>query len=111
LAKKNRRLKRTIQRGAPKLRLEITIPDQLYGQAKQAAQISGLSVESFVLEAVQLHLDEEDDSVIQRMFTPERLALIAEAKSEMDAGLKLTPEQAREDFAKKKADWIKAHKK
>jgi hypothetical protein len=89
---------------------EIRIPDEVYRQAAQAADAQHVSLEDFVTEILQLHL-QEGDAAIQRMFTPERLAHIAKAEAEIDAGLGLTPQQARADFATKRAEWLRANQR
>ena len=50
-----------------------------------------------------------EDEAIQRMFTPERLAHIAKADAQIDAGRSFTPEQVGEHFAKKHAAWTLTH--
>lgn len=79
---------------------EVRIPDQVYEQAMRAAEAQHVTVEQFVTEAVQLHL-QDDQAEIQGMFTPERLAHIATAQGEIDAGQGITFEEWRADFAAK----------
>ena len=50
-----------------------------------------------------------EDEAIQRMFTPERLAHIAKADAQIDAGEFFTPEQVDEHFTKKHTAWLLAH--
>lgn len=55
-------------------------------------------------ELVQ-RIDIDEDEAIQRMFTPERLAQIAKADAEIDAGLGLTIDQADARLAANRAKW------
>jgi len=87
---------------------EIRIPDEVYHQAAQAAEARHVSLEAFVTETLQLRLRDED-AAIQKMFTPERLAHIAKAQAQIKAGQSFTPEEARADFAAKRAEWLEAN--
>jgi predicted transcriptional regulator len=51
-----------------------------------------------------------EDEAIQRMFTPERLAVIDEALAEVKAGKFFTAAQVDEHFAQKDAAWIQSHR-
>ena len=59
----------------------VSLPDPLYAHAQRAAEANGLSVEAYVLEAVQLFL--EEDAPVR--LTPEQVAIIAQAEADVDA--------------------------
>jgi len=64
---------------------EVPLPDSLYRQAALAAQAHNLSVEAYVAEAVQLHLQDDPEEMDQR-FTPaviEHLDRIAESRGKL----------------------------
>jgi len=81
----------------------VPIPDPLYVEAQRAAAASGLSVEAYVQEAVQVHIDE--DGPIR--LTPEQVDIIAKAEADIDAGNFFTAPQMREYFNQKKSAWTR----
>ena len=86
---------------------QVRIPDEVYRQAAEAAEAQHVSVEEFVTETLQLRLQDTDDAAIQRMFTPERLALIAAAQAEIDSGQGISFEQWRSEFDFQRAARLK----
>ena len=67
-----------------------------------------LSVEQFVTEAVRLHLEEAArDAAIQEMFTSARIARIAAAKAQVDAGHGLSLDESKTDFEAKRAEFLR----
>jgi hypothetical protein len=54
-------------------------------------------------------IDWDKDDTVQRMFTPERLALIAAADADIDAGLGLTPDAASKKLAANREEWLSAN--
>lgn len=88
------------------MRVEFTVPDGI-GQDLMARIVAVTEKISRHPEfAAEIPLDEDDD--IQRMFTPERLADIAQADEEIDAGESFTSEQVRDHFAQRQAAWNQA---
>jgi hypothetical protein len=83
---------------------DIPIPDSLYQQATQAAQAHHVSVETFVVEAVQLRLQDEP-----LRLSPEQVAIIRQSQAEIKAGKGLTMEQVETRLATKKAEWLAAN--
>jgi len=79
----------------------VPLPDPLYVAAQRVAAASGRSVETYVLEALALKL--EEDAPIQ--LTSEQVARIANAEVEIDAGNFSTLDEVREYFNKKQSAW------
>ena len=86
----------------------ISLPDPLYSEAEHAAAASGLSVESFVVEAVRLYLDGGQDNLDHR-FTPDVIAALDRAAAQADAGEVLTFEQYDREFQEKRDGWLREH--
>ena len=42
------------------MRVEVTIPDQIYRQVQRVVEESGVSLDRFISEAVENHLDDEE---------------------------------------------------
>jgi hypothetical protein len=62
------------------------------------------SVETFVVEAVQLRLQDEP-----LRLSPEQVAIIRQSQAEIKAGKGLTMEQVETRLATKKAEWLAAN--
>jgi hypothetical protein len=88
------------------MRLEVSIPDQLVGQAQRAASEIGVSFDRFVTEAVQLHLEDEHP---EPKPTPELIAKLRNAEAEIDAGKGMTMAQVEQSLAAKRAAWLQAN--
>lgn len=82
----------------------VHIPAPLYIEAQHVAAASGLSVEAYVQEALQLHL--EQDAPVR--LTPEQAAIIATAEADIDAGNLFTADQMREYYTQKKPAWTQS---
>ncbi len=86
----------------------ITLSDKSYEIARRRAAESGFaSVEEYVVHLLQTQIDEEN---LDHLFTPERLAHIDRAASEIDAGLGITLEEFDVHFAKLKDQWLRRNK-
>lgn len=48
------------------MRLEVTIPDQVYNQAQRVAVETGVSFDRFVSKPVELHLDDDPRAPFRR---------------------------------------------
>jgi hypothetical protein len=79
----------------------VSIPEPLYTQAQRVAVASGMSIEAFVLEALQLRIEEDGPIKLSK----DQAEIIARAEAEIDAGNFLTAQQVREHFTQKKAAW------
>ena len=79
--------------------LNIQLPEPLYDGAAQAAASAGLSLEAFVLDAVQSRV-EDDTGVPDSFFTPQIVAEIDAAIVEADKGGSLTVAETWEELAK-----------
>lgn len=79
----------------------VSLPDPLYAEAQRAASASGMSVEAYVQEAVQVQI--EEDAPIR--LTPEQVAVIAQAEADIDAGLGLSLEDVRAELAAHRLTW------
>lgn len=89
------------------MRLEINIPDNTREdlKARLIDITERLSARPELAEEIEL----DEDAAIQRMFTPDRLAHIARADAEIDAGNFFTAEQVDEHFKQKHSAWIQTH--
>lgn len=85
------------------MRLDITLPDQLYSETQRAAIAAGVSVDRFIVEAIALHAKEESGPVA----TPELIASLHAAQAEIDAGQGLTIEEVRVELSAKRDEWLK----
>ncbi|HEY3780670.1 MAG TPA: hypothetical protein VGL56_06275 [Fimbriimonadaceae bacterium] len=81
---------------------EIRIPDHIYKQATLAAQTHHVSLEEFVIEALQIHAQNDHPSV---KLSPEQIAIIRQGQAEIKTGKFLTSEQIKSDLAANRAAW------
>ncbi len=78
----------------------IQISDQLYQNVLRQATANGFAdVEGFVTDMLEQQVAEPEN--FDYLFTPERLAEIAEAVAEMDAGKGIPAEQVHDYFRRK----------
>lgn len=87
----------------------VRLPDPLYMEAHRAASANGVSIESFVADAVQLHLHDEPDGNQRVVLTAEQVNIIERGRSDIRAGKGLTMDQVERDLAAKKAEWLEAN--
>jgi hypothetical protein len=82
------------------MRLEINIPDSTRPavKARLTKLVHELSARPELVEDIQMN-DDAQAAAIQRLFTPERLAIIDAADRDIDAGNGLTLEQLDERLA------------
>ncbi|HEY3780551.1 MAG TPA: DUF1778 domain-containing protein [Fimbriimonadaceae bacterium] len=85
----------------------IRIPEGLYTEVAKAAAARHLSIEDFVLEAVQLHIRDVVDNAPPLRLSEEQLAAVREGQAQVEAGMVLTMDQVRENLAKLKADYLR----
>lgn len=88
------------------MRLEVTIPDQLFDQAQRVAVERGVSFDRFLSEAVEFRLEEEPAVPVP---TPELIAALRKAEADIRAGHGLTMAQVEESLAERKAAWLQAN--
>ena len=87
----------------------ITIPDHLYVEVQRAAEASGVSVDYFVSEALQLHLGDEHYELDAPKLTPSQVAGGRKARASIAAGKGLTMAQVEQNLAARKAAWLQAN--
>lgn len=84
---------------------QIHITEQLYKAAERRAAESGCStVDEYVAKVVSHDLGEAAEN-LDHLFTPERLAHIDKANSEIEAGKYFTSEEVDTELAKRRAEW------
>lgn len=87
----------------------IHLTDELYREAQRRASEAGFdSVDAYVANIVQLAL--EDTDAVERLFTPERLALIDRAAADIEAGLGLNRGQVENELVRRKHQWLRQQK-
>jgi predicted transcriptional regulator len=86
----------------------VQIPDPLYVELQRAAEANGVTVESFVREAVQLYLHEKPETGSIQL-TPRQVAIIRKGQAEIKAGKFLTSEQVKAELNADKAAWLQAN--
>jgi len=80
---------------------EIHLTENLYQQARQRAVDLGFNgVDDYVADMLRHDLDETEN--FDRLFTPERMAHIEQARKQADAGQVYTSEQVWEHFERKR---------
>jgi hypothetical protein len=84
---------------------EIRIPDHVYQQAAQAALAHHLSLEDFIIEAVQLHAKAEPENH-DHIFTPKVIAELDAAAEEARNGKSFSGKQVDDYLAENKAAWL-----
>ena len=90
------------------MRLEVIIPDQLFSEAQRMAEQTGVSLDRFVSEAVELHLGDEFCGPTPR---PELISSLRKAEDDVRAGNGLTMAQVEESLAAKRAAWLQANQR
>ena len=90
------------------MRVEVTIPDQVYSEAQRLAVESGVSFDRFISEAVELRLDDEPTGPVP---TPELIAALRRAKDDVMVGNGRTMAQVEESLAAKRAEWLQANRR
>ena len=88
---------------------EIQMNEELFNAAQRRAVESGYAnVDEYIADVVAEDLTEmgSDDTDLQHLFTPERMAIILAAAEEVKAGKFYTTEQAEVEFAKYREQWL-----
>lgn len=87
---------------------EVRIPDHVYQQVSQAARDQHVSLEEFVTEALQLHL-QDDAEDYNHLFTPEVIAQLDAAAADVRAGKSFTGKEVDEFLAENRKEWLEKH--
>ena len=85
---------------------QVQLDDQVFKVAQRRAADAGYSsVDEYIADVV---VHQSDDN-IDHLFTPERLAHIDQAEADIKAGKSYTSEQANEELAKRRAEWLQTN--
>ena len=85
---------------------QVNLSDQLFQEAQRRAAESGFaSVDEYVADLLSLDLGPTEN--LDAFFTPERLALIERASSQIAAGECFSAEQADQELARRRAEWLR----
>jgi hypothetical protein len=87
---------------------EIRIPDHVYQQATRAAQAHHLSLEEFVIEALELHAQDEPDNH-DNIFTPQVIAELDAAAAEAREGKNIPLEEFQAQRPQWRQEWLNNH--
>lgn len=85
------------------MRLQVTIPDQLFIEAHRVAEEAGVSFDYFVSEAVAHHLESELGGP---PVSPELITALRKAQSDVLSGGGKTISEVRENLATNRAAWL-----
>lgn len=84
----------------------VQLTDELFQEAERRAQAAGFeSVDEYIADFLQQDLSSAEN--LGHLFTPERLAHIDKAASDIKAGRFYTPEQVDAYLAETKASWLR----
>ena len=86
------------------MRLEVTIPDQVYRQTQRIAVENGVSMDRFVSDAVALDLEDKPEPPLR--LTTDQIAAVRRSQAEIKAGNGRTLAQVEESLAARKATWL-----
>lgn len=85
---------------------QIQLDERLYQEAQRRAFAAGFeSVDAYVADVLQQDLGDAEN--LDRLFTPERLALVDRSAALLAAGQGLTAEQAEAALAKRRDEWLR----
>ena len=84
----------------------VALSEPLYDQAARAAAAKGLSLETFIAEAVERSLHEEFNETMESFFTHSVISEIMDAALEARTGPNLSPDQVEAHFNAKKQSWL-----
>lgn len=86
------------------MRLEVTLPDPLYGELERVSTQTGVSFDRIIREAVQLHL--YDVGHKRLTLTDSQTEKVRQTLAEVKAGKFLTLDQMEERQAATRAAWL-----
>ena len=85
----------------------VNVSNELYQLIQQSALNAGFAnVDDYVAEVLSCGFPNDTEN-FDHLFTPERMAQIAQSEREMDAGHFYTMEQADAELAKRKENWLR----
>jgi len=88
------------------MRLEVSIPHQIYRQAQRIAVENGVSMDRFVSDAMALHLDDNPEPPLK--LTVEQIAAVRRSQAEIKSGSGRTLAQVEVSLAERRAAWLQA---
>lgn len=86
----------------------VPLSDSLFERAQLAAAASGLSLEHFVAEAIQVHLMDDAGELSSR-FTPGVISALDRAASQADSGQMMTFGEYQERERSAREQWRRKH--
>ena len=102
-----RKISRQIISGVPMP--QVQLDDQVFRVAQRRAADGGYSsVDEYVAD-VLAHDTMSDADDIDHLFTPARLAHIDAAEADIKSGKIFTTDQADDELAKRRAEWLRTH--
>jgi len=85
---------------------QVNLDDHAYQTAQRRAAAAGFaSVDEFLTDLLVNGNDVETPD-IDHLFTPERMAIIYRADAQVEAGDFYTSEEAKEELAKRREEWL-----
>jgi|GEM_PF-2063993 len=90
------------------MRLEVTIPDQLFANAQRAAEKTGLSMEAFLNGALEDRVEASHEDSSPLVLSPEQIASVLAADEQIRKTGGLTMAEVEKNLAAKKAQWLKS---
>jgi len=88
---------------------QVQLDDEVFKVAQRRAADAGYpSVDAYVADVVVHDASDEIDN-LDHFFTPERLAHIDSADADIKSGKFVTSEQADEELAKRRAEWLRTN--
>ena len=85
--------------------VHLQLSDQVYDRAMRRALEAGFnSVDEFIAEVVTDELVDDSEN-LDRLFTPERLAMIDAAALQINRGQFLTAQDADVELARRRMEW------
>ncbi len=86
---------------------QVNLNDQIYQEAQRRASEAGFACVDEFIEDVLHHDFQGETENLDFLFTPERLAYIDRSAAQIDAGHYFTQQQATEELAKRRAQWLR----
>jgi len=88
---------------------QVQLDDQVFKVAQRRATDAGYpSVDAYIADVV-VHDTGNDADSLDHFFTPERLVQIEKSEADIKAGNFFTSEQADEELAKRRAEWLRTN--
>lgn len=90
---------------------QVQLDDQVFEVAQRRAADAGYpSVDAYIADVVVHDADNNADN-LDHFFTSDRLAHIDKAEADIKAGRFYTSEQADEELAKRRAEWLRTNRR